>query len=481
MTAVVSEVRRGGERLAGAAGLVAAVALPALLLATPWAARWWLAAAAVTIPAALVALRWPLIAWWAAVAAAPMSVELPVALGDARLSAPSEPLMVLALLAWAAHRWRGDATPLPVAWRHPVALLAAAVLGWTALSAACGTAPVVGLKLLVVRSLQAATCLGLGLVILRRPADLARLALIGSLALAPVIALAVVRLTASGFDSRMVYNSAAPFFPNRLELTVLAGFWLVAGTFGPPSRPLRPLWIASLAVPGVAILLLSSRAGWLCLAVGLAVRALTALRPRPAALAAAGVAAAVLLGGLAVDAARWWDERSSPAASSGALDPFWRSVATSFLDGDASALERLNRWRCALVMAAERPLTGFGPGAFEGAYGRYQRTRDLTPASTFAGDRGDAHSQPLGTLAEQGSVGLALELALLGAALACGVRAAWRAPDRQRRTAAAAWTGAVAGLAAAGLFVGWSDLPATGPAAWLALAALVRLEAGDTP
>jgi O-antigen ligase len=191
------------------------------------------------------------------------------------------------------------------------------------------------------------------------------------------------------------------------------------------------------------------------------------------------LAGALLLGAVAIDGARFWETRNRSRAAVSPLDPLWRWVATAAIAGDESVCERLNRWRCAVAMAADRPTTGFGPGSFEPSYGPYQRPDDLTRISTFTGDRGDAHSQLLGTLAEQGLIGLGLELSLAGAALLCGLRAAARATDRQRLATAAAWTGAIAGLTAAGLFAGWSDLPATGPAAFLAMAVLVRLDLGD--
>jgi len=68
---------------------------------------------------------------------------------------------------------------------------------------------------------------------------------------------------------------------------------------------------------------------------------------------------------------------------------------------DASNLERINRWKCAIRMFQERPLLGHGPGTYMFLYAPYQ------------GNRGNAHSEYLGPLAESGILGLATFLGLI--------------------------------------------------------------------
>lgn len=78
----------------------------------------------------------------------------------------------------------------------------------------------------------------------------------------------------------------------------------------------------------------------------------------------------------------------------------------SNISTDASNLERLNRWHCALRMSADYPIFGTGPGTYQFLYGPYQLSRDLTIISTNAGTLGNAHSEFLGTMAESGIPGL---------------------------------------------------------------------------
>jgi len=83
------------------------------------------------------------------------------------------------------------------------------------------------------------------------------------------------------------------------------------------------------------------------------------------------------------------------------------------IKSDASNMERINRWKCAINMFKERPIVGFGPGTYQFQYGVFQMHRDKTIISTNSGDMGNAHSEYLGALSETGFIGLGLFLLLI--------------------------------------------------------------------
>ena len=72
---------------------------------------------------------------------------------------------------------------------------------------------------------------------------------------------------------------------------------------------------------------------------------------------------------------------------------------------DASNLERINRWKCALRMFVEKPILGWGPGTYMFNYAPFQFSYEKTFISTNAGDMGNAHSEYIGPLAESGLFG----------------------------------------------------------------------------
>lgn len=81
-------------------------------------------------------------------------------------------------------------------------------------------------------------------------------------------------------------------------------------------------------------------------------------------------------------------------------------TSVSNISTDASNVERLNRWDCALTMYKLKPFTGWGPGTYQFYYAPFQRPENLTIISTNFGDGGNAHSEYLGPLAESGLPGL---------------------------------------------------------------------------
>ena len=88
---------------------------------------------------------------------------------------------------------------------------------------------------------------------------------------------------------------------------------------------------------------------------------------------------------------------------------------------DASNLERINRWSCAIDMFTDRPVFGFGPGTYAFEYARFQKPNNLTIISTNFGDGGNAHSEYLGPLAEMGLFGLLTTLLWIGVSFYTGI------------------------------------------------------------
>ena len=99
-----------------------------------------------------------------------------------------------------------------------------------------------------------------------------------------------------------------------------------------------------------------------------------------------------------------------------------RLESVSNVTSDASNLERLNRWSCAIDMFLERPFFGFGPGTYAFEYARFQEPENLTIISTNFGDGGNAHSEYLGPMAESGFIGLLSVLALISSIFYTGIK-----------------------------------------------------------
>lgn len=97
------------------------------------------------------------------------------------------------------------------------------------------------------------------------------------------------------------------------------------------------------------------------------------------------------------------------------------------VSSDASNMERINRWNCALRMWEEKPFFGWGPGTYMFQYAPFQMSKDRTIISTNEGDVGNAHSEYLGALAEMGIFGALLFLITGLVLLSTGFRVYFKA------------------------------------------------------
>ncbi len=100
---------------------------------------------------------------------------------------------------------------------------------------------------------------------------------------------------------------------------------------------------------------------------------------------------------------------------------------------DASNVERLNRWYCAIQMFKEKPITGWGPGTYMFQYAPFQLGRMKTIISTNFGDVGNAHSEYLGPLAEQGIFGTLAIIILTLTIITTGLRVYKNSDDKEIR------------------------------------------------
>jgi len=116
----------------------------------------------------------------------------------------------------------------------------------------------------------------------------------------------------------------------------------------------------------------------------------------------------------------------------------------SNISSDASNLERLNRWNSAMRMWEDRPFFGWGPGTYMFQYAPFQASEDRTIISTNFGTMGNAHSEYLGPLAEQGVPGMLLMVLLVIVTMVIALRLYTRMPaGADRRLMIAAFLGLV--------------------------------------
>lgn len=402
------------------------VVASSLLFAAVLAAAWWVDAWYVALlPAALAVLAlaiFRLDAYLAVlVAAVPLSMNLED-IGGGGLYLPTEPMLAGALVLLLARVLSGQ-TPSPLLLRHPVSRWIAASLAWIAFTTLLSWDPLISFKFLVARTWFVVGFFVFGgHLFLSQPATRHQAILLYAFPLAVVVIYTLIRHAGYGFDKDAGHWVMSPFFKDHTS------YGAVLAMFIPPvlalvtSRRFELVWRVSIAgllgILLVGMVLSYTRAAWVSLAAVAVLYGLMQVGFRLKTLLLLGVGG--LAGGLLVlDAVLIQLERNDQDSSDDLAE---HVESISNVSSDASNLERLNRWSCALALFQEEPLVGWGPGTYQFVYAPFQRSEHRTIISTNNADGGNAHSEYLGPLAEQGIPGALFVVGLFSWVLHLGFR-----------------------------------------------------------
>jgi putative inorganic carbon (hco3(-)) transporter len=218
------------------------------------------------------------------------------------------------------------------------------------------------------------------------------------------------------FNDHTLYGAIlAMFLPIAAGYVIRSPFkvWLKAGAF------------VVLALLLTGLLFSYSRAAWVSVVGGMVALLVILFKipGRTVLLGIALVAVAFLVFGKTV----LMKMEGNDQDSSDNLGQHVQSISN--ISTDASNLERLNRWSCAIRMFEERPVFGFGPGTYMFQYAPFQKSSEKTIISTNAADGGNSHSEYLGPLSEEGLLGGVLMLMLVITSVIVGVRAYHKQTD----------------------------------------------------
>ena len=155
-------------------------------------------------------------------------------------------------------------------------------------------------------------------------------------------------------------------------------------------------------------------------------------------------------------------------------------VSVTNLQNDASNMERINRWVCAVRMFEEKPILGLGPGTYQFNYGKYQTNEFTTRISTHMGDKGNAHSEYFTYLSETGIVGFLIFLILILYSIYLAVKLLYSRLDKSTKLLVYASILGLITFYIHGLFNSFSDSQKLAILFISSLAVLVRIDLNQT-
>jgi O-antigen ligase len=249
-----------------------------------------------------------------------------------------------------------------------------------------------------------------------------------------IIIYTLIKHSARGFTQSTANFIVNPFYNDHTSYgAVLAMFIpvLIGFVFSKDLKKYVRGWSFVVLVLFIVALIFSyTRAAWVSMLVGLGVYVILKLKIK---LKYILTVAVVMLGlFFALQEQIFMSLSGNRQDSSTDFSEHIKSISN--ITTDASNLERINRWNCAVRMFEEKPIFGWGPGTYQFNYAPFQFSYEKTIVSTNAGDYGNAHSEYLGELSESGLLGMLSFTALIIIIVVTGVRSYQRAKSKLIKT-----------------------------------------------
>jgi len=362
----------------------------------------------------------------------PLAINFHDANIGAALSVPTEPLMFGVVVVFLGKLILEGNYERRVA-VHPLSYLIYFSLLWMLVTSFTSQLPVVSFKHLLSRIWFVVPFYFVAVPLFHRKKNIHWFLWLYMISLSGVIVYTLIRHAAHGFDEASGHWVMSPFYNDHtaygaaiaLFLPVLAGYLVYPGL----SLLKKMLVFPFFGLYVVAVILSYTRAAWLGLGVAAVVLLLVLLRIRFRWVLFSMV---VLVGlGFLFYQPILNKMEKNRQNSSATLEQHVQSITN--ISSNASNLERLNRWASALRMFKQRPFLGWGPGTYQFVYAPFQLARERTVISTNLGDRGNAHSEYLGPLSEEGVLGLLAVLAIFGYSVYLGLRLYHRSKEKELR------------------------------------------------
>ena len=297
---------------------------------------------------------------------------------------------------------------------HPISISILIYLAWLVLTTITSTLPVVSAKFFISKLWFIIPIFYLGTQIFSDRKKIKAFILTYSVALVIVIIYTTYRhITLGFFEQNAAHFVVKPFYNDHTAYGAITAFLLPVligiATKSKLKTFIKILLWSLVALVMLALILSYSRAAWLSVIAAFGVWVIIKLKIK---------LKYIIIGLLILSAIifrfsfqiydRLGDNKQD---SSSELTEHVESISN--VATDASNLERINRWNCAIRMFKEKPFFGWGPGTYMFQYAPFQLSYEKTIISTDLGERGNSHSEYLGPLSESGVLGLITFLILI--------------------------------------------------------------------
>ncbi len=358
------------------------------------------------------------------------------------LSLPTEPLMIGITAIYLLNELSFGITSRKIL-KHPITIIILVQLCWMFITTLTSELPVISLKFLISRTWFIVSCYFICTQLFKRNTTIIKHIMYYSVALAMVAIITTIKHAAYAFDEKIADWIVSPFYNDHTAYgAALAMYIPVMGSIlfmKETSKLLRTTCLILLIIFIGSIIISYARAGWLSLAVSICVLITLLLKIKFRTILITLSTIIILFLTFQTEILMIMGRNNTDSDG----DFIANVESMSNITTDVSNLERLNRWSCALQMFEDKPYLGFGPGTYQFLYAPYQKSSMKTIISTNFGDKGNAHSEYLGPLCEEGLLGAIVVVILVFTSMAMGYRLVYTV---QNKTLKSLTIGVVMGL-----------------------------------
>ncbi|MDG1476312.1 MAG: O-antigen ligase family protein [Vicingaceae bacterium] len=370
---------------------------------------------------------------WFVVFCTPFSLNLEeLDIGGVGMYLPTEPLMFGIMLLFFLKLFLAGSYDRRVIY-HPVTIAVLFNLVWIFITSLTSEMPVVSFKFLLSRMWFVVSFYFVAMQLFKVKKNYQIYMWSYIIPLAAIIMYAVIRLATYAFDEKAGHWVMEPFFKDHTSYGAVVALYfpmLFLFIHKRYSTYVRMFAYILIVVFGLGLVFSYTRAAWVSVLMAGILFLIYKYRIKFKYLLSVGVVGVLIL-------AMSWTSimmklEKNNQDSSGKLSEHVESISN--VSTDASNLERVNRWVSAWRMFKERPVFGWGPGTYVFQYAPFQLSYNATIITTNAGSNGNAHSEYIGPLAEQGFIGMLSMVLLLMAVYYRGSLLYHRLPDGEHKS-----------------------------------------------
>lgn len=347
------------------------------------------------------------------------------------LSLFTEPLLVILMIILGVKFFLNRKIETSIV-RHPITIAIFLYLGWMFITTISSTMPGVSFKFFVSKLWFIIPSFFFGIILFKKYKNIKFFIWAYSISLFIVVIISTIKLSQTSFlSSNAAHFVPKPFYNDHTAYGAIVTFFapvLWGFTFKSRYKPQIKIIAGFFAVAfTIAIVLSYSRASWIGIVLALGAWAATKLKIKFRYILTVIALLAVFLSTFWFQIIDKLDKNKQDSSSS--ISHHIESITN--ISTDASNVERLNRWRCAIEMFKEKPIVGWGPGTYQFQYAPFQLERMRTIISTNFGNIGNSHSEYLGPLAEEGGLGMITFIGMALSILLTGFRIHKFAADKE--------------------------------------------------